>query len=97
MSKGLCREMVEVLNHGQYLSSKLSAKSSSHLVALVSLKSLFIYFFQFCLRVAHMACESSQDRGRNRAIAAGLHHSRSNTGSESHLRPTPQFTAVWDP
>ena len=29
--------------------------------------------------------------------AAGLHHSPSNTGSEPHLQPTPQFVAMLDP
>ena len=35
--------------------------------------------------------------GRIGATAAGLHHSHSNTGSEPHLQPTPQLTAVPDP
>ena len=32
-----------------------------------------------------------------RAAAAGLHYSHSNSGSESHLPPTPQLTATPDP
>ena len=35
--------------------------------------------------------------GQIRATAAGLHHRHSNTGSELHLRPTPQLTATPDP
>ena len=31
------------------------------------------------------------------AIAASLHHSHSNSGSESHLQPTPQLMATPDP
>ena len=31
------------------------------------------------------------------AVAAGLHHSHSNVGSELRLRPTPQLTATLDP
>ena len=31
------------------------------------------------------------------AVAAGLHHSHSNAGSEPHLWPTPQLTSVADP
>ena len=31
------------------------------------------------------------------ALAAGLHHSHSNAGSEPRLRPTPQLTATPDP
>ena len=33
---------------------------------------------------------SPQARGQIGAIAAGLHHSHSNTGSEPHLQPTPK-------
>ena len=35
--------------------------------------------------------------GLIRAVAAGLHHSHSNVGSEPHLRPTPLLTAMLDP
>ena len=38
----------------------------------------------------------SQARGRIGAVAAGLRQSHSNAGSESHLQPTPQLTAVLD-
>ena len=44
-----------------------------------------------------MAHEVSQARGVIRAVAAGLCHSYSNTGSKPHLRPTPQLTAILDP
>ena len=37
-----------------------------------------------------MAYGSAQARGRIKAVAAGLHRSHSNTGSELHLQPTPQ-------
>ena len=36
-------------------------------------------------------------QGVKRAAAAGLSHSHSNTGSEPHLLPTPQLTAMPDP
>ena len=36
-------------------------------------------------------------RGQIRATAASLHHSHSNSGSELHLRPTPQLTATLAP
>ena len=39
----------------------------------------------------------SQARGPVRAIAAGLCQSHSNMGSEPHLKPTPQLTAMPDP
>ena len=41
-----------------------------------------------------MAYGGSQVRGLIRAVAAGLHHSHSNTGSELCLQPTAQFTAT---
>ena len=45
----------------------------------------FFFFFPFLLfRAAPMAYGSSQARGRIGAIAAGLHHSHSNTGSLTH-------------
>ena len=45
-------------------------------------------------RVELMAYGSSQARGRIRATAAGLSHSRSNTGYELHLWLAPQLTAM---
>ena len=39
----------------------------------------------------------SQARGRMGAVAAGLHHSHSHTGSDPRLGPTPQLTAMPDP
>ena len=39
----------------------------------------------------------SQARGLIGAVAAALHHSHSNSGSEPHLRPAPQLTATLDP
>ena len=38
----------------------------------------------------------SQARGLIRVTAASLHHSCSNTGSELHLQPAPQFMAMPD-
>ena len=56
------------------------------------------FFFSFgFFRAVPMAYRSTQARGRYGAAAAGLHHSHSNTGSESHLRPTPQLMAMPDP
>ena len=68
------------------------------------LERLVFFFFFFCLfvflsfsRAALAAYGGSQARGLIRAIAAGLHHSRSNSGSMLHLQPTPQLTAMPDP
>ena len=49
------------------------------------------------LLVATPAAYGPQARGSIGATAAGLHHSHSNAGSESHLQPTPQLTAMPDP
>ena len=46
---------------------------------------------------APTAYGGSQARGRIRAVASGLHYSHSNSGSEPHLQPTPQLTAIPDP
>ena len=54
---------------------------------------MFIYlFFSFGLfRATPMAYGGSQARGPVRAVAAGLHHSHSNSGSKLRLWPTPQL------
>ena len=46
---------------------------------------------------APMAHGDPQARGQIRAVAAGLRHGHSNTGSKPHLRPIPQLTATPDP
>ena len=61
-----------------------------------------IFFVLFCFvalffRAAPVAYGDSQARGLIRAIAAGLHHSHSNTRSELCLRPTPELMATPDP
>ena len=49
-------------------------------------KVIFILFFMCCLfRAAPVAYRSSQARGRIRAVAAGLHHSHSNSSTGSEL------------
>ena len=51
----------------------------------------------FCfLRAAPAAYGGSQARGLIGAVAAGLLHSHSDTGSEPRVRPTPQLTAKLD-
>ena len=59
-------------------------------------KFIFIYLFSL-FRAAPTAYGGSQDRGRSGAVAAGLHHSHSNAGSEPHLQLTPQLKATPDP
>ena len=55
-----------------------------------------IFFFNL-FRATPVAYEGSQARGQMGAIAALLHHSHSNLGSELHLRSRPQLTAMPDP
>ena len=60
-----------------------------------------LFMYLFCLfafsRAAPAAYGRSQARGGIGAVAAGLHQSHSNVGSELHLQPTPQLTATLDP
>ena len=48
-------------------------------------------------RAVPAAYGSSQARGLIGAVASGLRHSHSNSGSEPYLRPTPQLMATLDP
>ena len=56
----------------------------------------FFFLFAFS-RAAPTAHGGSQARGQIGAVATGLRQSHSNTGSEPHLQPTPEFTAMPDP
>ena len=51
----------------------------------------------FLLRATLAAYGIYQARGQIRATDANLCHSHSNTGSELHLWPIPQLTAMPDP
>ena len=51
-------------------------------------------FFFFFFKAEPEAYGSSQAKGQIGATAAGLHHSHSHMGSEPHLQPTPQLTAM---
>ena len=48
----------------------------------------------FFFRAGLVACGSAQARVRNGSAAAGLHHSRNNSGSEPHVQPTPHLMAT---
>ena len=54
-------------------------------------------FFFLPFRAALAACGSSPARDQIRAVAAGPHHSHSNTVYELCLRPIPQLMATPDP
>ena len=56
----------------------------------------FFVFWSF-FRAAPEAYGGSQARGPVIAVAASLHQSHSNAGSERRLRCTPQLTATLDP
>ena len=60
-------------------------------------RTLYLFIYFVFSRAAPMACGGSQATGLIRAVAAGLHHSRSNAGSEPHPQPTPQLTATPEP
>ena len=59
-------------------------------------KHLFIHLF-LLFRALLVAYGGSWARGLIGVAAASLHHSHCNTGSEPHLRPTPQLKATPDP
>ena len=74
----------------------------------VSFLFFFFFFLSFVFVVvvvvvvaiswaAPAAYGGSQARGLIGAVATGLHQSHSNKGSELHLKPTPQLTAMPDP
>ena len=58
----------------------------------LSLSLIFLLF-----RAAPTAYGGSQVKGPIGGIAAALYYGHSNTGSEPHLRPTPQLMAMPDP
>ena len=60
----------------------------------VAVATFFFFFGLF--RVTPVANGNSQARCQIRAVAAGLHHSHSNTGSKLPLQPTLQLTATPD-
>ena len=63
-----------------------------------SILLLLLFFCLFAISwAAPGAYGGSQARGLIGAVVASLRQSRSNAGSEPHMRPTPQFTAMPDP
>ena len=56
-----------------------------------------IIYLVLLFRATPVAYGGSQARGPTGPVAAGLSHSHSNAGSEPHLPPTPQLTAMPDP
>ena len=67
-------------------------------VLLILFTFFFVFFFPLAISwAAPLAYGGSQARGLIGAVAAGLHQSHSNTGSEPRLQPTPQLKATPDP
>ena len=66
-------------------------------VTNISLYVVIIIIINHLFRATPLAYGSFQARGLIGAVAAGLHHSHRNSGSESHLRPTLQLTATPGP
>ena len=58
---------------------------------------IFYYLFYFPFRATPMAYGGSQARDLIRAVAASLHQSHSNSGSQPHLWPTPQQCRIFNP
>ena len=61
------------------------------------LLNIYLFFLFAFSRATPTAYGGSQARGLMGAVAAGLHHSHSNAGSELRLRPAPQLTATVGP
>ena len=68
-----------------------------HEHGMIAFTVAFFFFFFFFLTAAPTAYGGPQARGLIRATDAGLHHSHSYTGSEPHLRSTPQLTGTPNP
>ena len=84
-----CLHFIDVEIEGQ--------KTTCQSLQLVNRRARF-FFFVFCLfRTSPTAYRGSQARGQTGAVAAGLHHNHSNTGSQPCLGPTLQLTATLDP
>ena len=68
----------------------------NYLVIILFPNGILIFFF-LIFSAPPLAYGSSQARGQIGPAAACLHHSHSNLGSEPHLQPIPQLTAMRDP
>ena len=91
-SEGFCH-----LNFYYYFPPRAHGPRPHCPVKAVENKVMFFVFFVLLFRAALAAYRSSQARGQIRATAAGLCQSHSYAGSEPHLQPTPQLTAMLDP
>ena len=90
-SRGLIRAAAASLRHSHVIPESC-LQPTSQLTAMTD----FFFFLSFSM-AAPAAYGDSQARGLIGAVAASLHQSHSNIGSEPRLRPTPQLTATLDP
>ena len=63
---------------------------------LIKIFFFFFFFLLFCFLGPHPWHMEAPTLGV-KSVAASLHHSHSNVGSEPHLRTTPQLTTTLDP
>ena len=75
----------------------LKPQNACYQIYLLSRQLPVSYLFCFSFVAIPAAYGSSRAGGRIKAVAAGLHNSHSNTGSEQHLWPTLQVVAMLDP
>ena len=82
-----------------FLLDQEKGKYSVFIKILFLLDRLFFFFFGLFVfsKAALVAYGGSHARGQIGAVAAGLRHSHSITGSEPCLQPAPQLMAMLDP
>ena len=90
------------MDHGPSIGHRAEVKalcdvSSCQIYCLSAPLLIFFFFFPPLFRTTALAYGSSQARGQIRASDAGLGHGHSNLGSDMHLQPTPELTAMLDP
>ena len=100
MINGLC--MFVRLKHFRYISEFID-----HFTTLDTFSVVLFFIFQGLTFLSFFVCViswaaptaygGSQARGRIGAVAAGLHHSHSNVGSELRLQPTSRLKATPGP
>ena len=95
--KGIFLREMKILEGGGQRMMSISSNCCGKRVRYRLERPVVLFFGGGGFKAAPAAYGSSQPRDRTGAIAAGLHHSHSNVGSEPSLRPTPQLTATPDP
>ena len=69
--------------------------SKEYFIFILFYVCMYVCMYLFCpFKATPAAYGGSQARGLIGAVVTGLHHSHSNSRSESSLRPTPQLMAI---